>query len=128
MVNTRKKILVVDDEPTVRESLEEMLTEKDFTVLKADDGESGYDLIVQEIPDLLIIDILLPKIDGIVLCEKIRKNSKLKHIPIILMTGIYMDFNFRMKIQRGIADDFIVKPIRHDEMLSKIDKLLNPDE
>jgi len=128
MVNTRKKILVVDDEPTVRESLEEMLTEKDFTVLKADDGESGYNLIVQEIPDLLIIDILLPKIDGIVLCEKIRKNSKLKHIPIILMTGIYMDFNFRMKIQRGIADDFIVKPIRHDEMLSKIDKLLNPDE
>lgn len=128
MVDTRKKILVVDDETVVRESLEEILTEKGFTVLKADDGESGYDLIAQETPDLLIIDILLPKLDGIALCEKIRKNSKLKHIPIILITGIYMDFNFRMKIQRGIADDFIVKPIRHDDMLAKIDKLLNPDE
>ena len=128
MVDTRKRILVVDDETVVRDSLEEILTEKGFIVLKADDGESGYDLIAQETPDLLIIDILLPKLDGIALCEKIRKNSKLKHIPIILITGIYMDFNFRMKIQRGIADDFIVKPIRHDDLLAKIDKLLNPDE
>ena len=123
-----KKIIVVDDESTIRDSLQELLIEKGFDVLQASDGESGYDLIAQENPDLLIIDILLPKIDGIDLCGKIRKNGKLKHIPIILMTGIYMDFNFRLKIQRGIADDFIVKPLQYDEILTKIDKLLSPGE
>ena len=123
-----KKIIVVDDESTIRDSLQELLAEKGFDVLQASDGESGYDLIAQENPDLLIIDILLPKIDGIDLCGKIRKNIKLKHIPIILMTGIYMDFNFRLKIQRGIADDFIVKPLNFDEILTKIDKLLSPTE
>jgi|WetSurMetagenome_2_1015567.scaffolds.fasta_scaffold312667_2 two-component system, OmpR family, alkaline phosphatase synthesis response regulator PhoP len=123
-----KKIIVVDDESTIRDSLQEFLIEKGFDVLQSSDGESGYDLIAQENPDLLIIDILLPKIDGIDLCGKIRKNIKLKHIPIILMTGIYMDFNFRLKIQRGIADDFIVKPLKYDEILTKIDKLLNPDD
>lgn len=123
-----KKIIVVDDESTIRDSLQELLIEKGFDVLQASDGESGYDLIAQENPDLLIIDILLPKIDGIDLCGKIRKNNKLKHIPIILMTGIYMDFNFRLKIQRGIADDFVVKPLQYDEILTKIDKLLSPGE
>ncbi len=123
-----KKIVIVDDESTIRDSLQELLIEKGFDVLHAGDGESGYDLIARENPDLLIIDILLPKLDGIDLCGKIRKNIQLKHIPIILMTGIYMDFNFRLKIQRGIADDFIVKPLKFDELLAKIDKLLSPNE
>jgi two-component system alkaline phosphatase synthesis response regulator PhoP len=123
-----KKIVIVDDESTIRDSLQELLIEKGFDVLHAGDGENGYDLIARENPDLLIIDILLPKLDGIDLCGKIRKNIQLKHIPIILMTGIYMDFNFRLKIQRGIADDFIVKPLKHDELLAKIDKLLSPNE
>ena len=90
----------------------------------AADGISGFELIAREKPDLIVTDILLPRMHGIALCEKIRGNDDLRSIPIILMTGVYKDVNLRMYVYKGLADDFIEKPFHETALLGKIEHLL----
>ncbi len=123
-----KKIIIIDDDHIIQETLQEFFGDAGFTVMVASDGVSGYDLIAREKPDLVVADILLPRMHGIALCEKIRANDEFKHIPIILMTGVYKDVNLRMYVHKGLADDFIEKPFREKDMLVKIVQLLGHGE
>lgn len=120
----KKKILIIDDDKFFSESLKEVLLHAGYEVILALESKSGYDLIEQEKPDLLLIDILIPGVDGVSLCEKIRQNDLLQHIPIILMTGVFTDLDIRAHVRRGIADDFIIKPYREEDLISKIKKFL----
>src|SRR5512145_1446486 len=104
-----KRIAIIDDDHVIQESLQELLTEAGYTVFGAADGISGYELIVRERPDIVVADILLPRMHGIALCEKVRANEEFKGIPIILMTGVYKDVNLRMYVHKGLAEDFIEK-------------------
>jgi len=119
-----KKILIIDDDRVIQDSLQELFTDAGYVVHLAADGISGFELIVREKPDIIVADILLPRMHGIALCEKIRGNDDLRHIPIILMTGVYKDVNLRMYVHKGLADDFIEKPFRETELLSKIEHFL----
>jgi DNA-binding response OmpR family regulator len=119
-----KKILIIDDDRVIQDSLQEFFTDAGYIVCLAADGISGFDLIIREMPDIIVTDILLPRMHGIALCEKIRGNNDLRNIPIILMTGVYKDVNLRMHVYKGLADDFIEKPFRETELLSKIEHLL----
>jgi len=121
-----KKIIVIDDDPIIQESLQECFREAGYSVIVASDGVSGFDQIVREKPDLVVADILLPRMHGIALCEKIRASEEFKHVPIILMTGVYKDVNLRMYVHKGLADDFIEKPFREKDLLAKIVNLLGP--
>ncbi len=121
-----KKIIVIDDDLIIQESLQELLSEAGYAVVVASDGVSGYDQIAREKPDLVVADILLPRMHGIALCEKIKANEEFKHVPIILMTGVYKDVNLRMYVHKGLAEDFIEKPFREKDMLEKIVHLLGP--
>jgi len=121
-----KKILIIDDDRIIRDSLQELFTDAGYVVHLAADGISGFDLLSQEKPDIIVADILLPRMHGIALCEKIRGNDELRNIPIILMTGVYKDVNLRMYVHKGLADDFIEKPFRETELLSKIEHFLGP--
>jgi len=117
-------ILVVDDDQVIRDSLQELLANAGYAVQLAADGISGFELAAREKPDLIVVDILLPRMHGIALCEKARGRSDLCHIPIILMTGVYKDVNLRMYVHKRLADDFIEKPFREPELLAKIERLL----
>jgi len=119
-----KKILIVDDDRVIRDSLQELFTDAGYIVHLAVDGISGFELISREKPDIIVTDILLPRMHGVALCEKIRGIDELRQIPIILMTGVYKDVNLRMYVYKGLADDFIEKPFHEAELLSKIEHFL----
>ncbi len=123
-----KKIAIIDDDHIIQESLQELLNEAGFAVSLAADGVSGYDLISREKPDLVVADILLPRLHGIALCEKIRANEEFKGMPIILMTGVYKDVNLRMYVHKGLANDFIEKPFREKDLLAKIEHFIGAGE
>jgi DNA-binding response OmpR family regulator len=119
-----KKILIIDDDQVIQDSLQELFSDAGYAVLLAADGISGFELIIREKPDLILTDILLPRMHGIALCEKIKARADLKDIPVILMTGVYKDINLRMYVHKGLADDFIEKPFHETELLSKIKHFL----
>jgi DNA-binding response OmpR family regulator len=119
-----KKIAVIDDDHIIQESLQEFLRDSGYAVCVATDGISGLDLIAREKPDLVLVDILLPRLHGVALCEKLKASDEFGHIPIILMTGVYKDVNLRMYVHKGLAADFIEKPFREKDMLAKIERLI----
>jgi DNA-binding response OmpR family regulator len=119
------KILIIDDDRVIQDSLRELFTDAGYLVLLAADGISGFELVSKEKPDLILTDILLPRMHGIALCEKIKGDEELRFIPIILMTGVYKDVNLRMYVHKGLADDFIEKPFREKELLAKIERFLD---
>ncbi len=118
------KIVIIDDDQVIQDSLQEFFTEAGYSVHLAGDGISGFDLIIKEKPDIILTDILLPRLHGIAVCEKIRADDELRFIPIILMTGVYKDVNLRMYVYKGLADDFIEKPFLEADLLRKIENLL----
>jgi DNA-binding response OmpR family regulator len=99
-----------------------------FWVYSANDGEEGFDLINKEHPDLVISDMLMPKVHGVDLCKMIRGTPELKKIKVIMMTGVYKGrFGLEEAFDSG-ADYFITKPLDMDTLLRKIYELLNIDE
>jgi len=123
-----KRIVIIDDDHVIQESLQELFSDAGYTVALASDGASGFDLIVREKPDLVVADILLPRLHGIALCEKIRATEEFKHIPIVLMTGVYKDVNLRMYVYKGLANDFIEKPFQGKDLLAKVERLVGGDQ
>jgi DNA-binding response OmpR family regulator len=119
-----KKVLIIDDERIILESLRIFINDSGYKVHLAADGISGFEMVKKEKPDLVVADILLPGLNGVALCEKLRSNELYQHIPIILMTGVYKDVNLRMYVHKGLANDFIEKPFMDNELLIKIDRLL----
>lgn len=123
-----KRIVIIDDDHVIQESLQELFSDAGYAVALAADGASGFDLIVRDKPDIVVADILLPRLHGIALCEKIRATEEFKHIPIVLMTGVYKDVNLRMYVHKGLANDFIEKPFQGRDLLGKVELLLGGDQ
>ncbi|WP_297099290.1 two-component regulator propeller domain-containing protein [uncultured Draconibacterium sp.] len=111
------KILVVDDEQEIRDYLISELSEK-YTVISAADGKEAFELLMEEKPSLVISDIMMPEMDGITLCKKIKGNVQTSHIPVVLLTALSRDENRAEGIETG-ADMYIVKPFS-SEFLKKI--------
>lgn len=122
------KIIVVDDDKTTLALLERNLIMRGFWVYSARDGEEGFELINREKPDLVISDMLMPKIHGVDLCKTIKATPELKKTKIIMMTGVYKGrFGLEEAFDSG-ADYFITKPIDMDNLIHKIFNLLKIDE
>ena len=82
------KILVVEDDAPMRETLVEKFKEENFTVVSAGDGDSGYTIALSEKPDLIVLDILMPHIDGIAMLKKLRVDAWGKGVPVVLLTNL----------------------------------------
>lgn len=115
--------MVVDDELDLLDLIEYNLRREGFDVLKAENGESGIELANQENPNLILLDIMMPKMSGIEVCELIRKNPNLKHIPIIFLTARSDEKTEIEGLNMG-ADDFITKPISTSKLISRIKAVL----
>ena len=122
-----KKIVVIDDDRITLTMLEMVFSRHGFQVFSAQDGAEGYELAQKEKPDILISDMLLPKIHGTELCKKIKETPELKQTKVILMTAVYKGPSFRFESRDCGADDFIEKPLDMKDLLSRIDKFLKKE-
>ncbi len=116
-------ILIVDDEPDILEFLEYNLKKEGFLVLTASDGEEGIEVAEKENPDLIILDIMMPKMDGIEVCRILRSKPQFEKTLITFLTAREEDFSQITALETG-GDDYITKPIRPRVFISRIKALL----
>jgi len=122
-----KKILIIEDNLEVRENTAEIVELANYKVLTADNGKSGVELALQEIPDLIICDIMMPVLDGYGVYHLLSKHSKTASIPFIFLTAKSEKSDFRKGMEIG-ADDYIAKPSEGVELLNAIQIRLQKDE
>jgi two-component system cell cycle response regulator DivK len=117
------KILYIEDNPGNRLLVRRILMVEDHEVIEAEDGPTGIRLAEQEMPDLILMDINLPDMDGYQLTRLIRQNPDLAHIPIIAMTANAMEGDREKTLQAG-CDGYISKPIDVDALPRQVEKFL----
>ncbi len=118
-----KKILIVDDEKDIVETLAFMLKAKGFECIYAYDGEEGLHLAKTSNPDLIILDVMMPKINGYKICRLLKFDNKYKNIPIIMITARSQEEDKIIGEETG-ANEYITKPFEFSEVLEKINKYL----
>lgn len=119
------KVLVVDDEPYIRYALEETVTSEGFECLPAADGEEGLFLARETKPDLIISDVIMPKVNGYELCHSIKTRGRTRHIPVILLT-VKATTDDLFEGERAGADAYLVKPFRNRELTDTMAAFLPP--
>lgn len=118
-----KKILVVDDDEIIVKVLTIRLVNDGYKVFVANDGESAIDIAMKEKPDLAIVDVGLPRIDGNTVCEILKKNKQTSSIKIIVLTGKNLINDVEKAFESG-ADAYVAKPYDYKFLFSKIKKLI----
>lgn len=122
-VVAKQTILVVDDETDLLDLIEYNLKKEGFAVLKAENGEQGIEVAKEHKPDLVLLDIMMPKMDGMQAVEVMRNDDELKHIPIIFLTARSDEKTEVEGLNKG-ADDYITKPISTTKLISRIKAVL----
>ncbi len=122
-MDTRKRIYCVEDEKNIRELLVYALNSKDFIAEGFEDGEAFWEGMGKAIPDLVLLDIMLPGEDGLTILSKIRGNKETKELPVILLTAKGSEFDKVHGLDAG-ADDYVAKPFGVMELMSRIRAVL----
>ncbi|MBJ6369123.1 response regulator transcription factor [Snuella sedimenti] len=117
------KILLVDDEPDILEIVGYNLSNEGYQVITAENGHEGVKKAKKELPHLIILDVMMPEMDGIEACELIRKHPELKHSIVTFLTARGEDYSQVAGFDAG-ADDYITKPIKPKVLVSKVKALL----
>ncbi len=120
------KVLIVDDNPHVLRLLNITLSkaEEGYEIIQATNGEEAFEIANNEMPDIIISDVMMPKMDGIELCWMIRENSKLPLVPFIFLTS-FEDQETAIRGFRAGADDYLTKPINRKKLLARTKELLS---
>jgi DNA-binding response OmpR family regulator len=113
------KVLIIEDEETLANNLADKLRGEGFTVTTAFDGEDGLEKVRDEHPDLIVLDIMLPRLDGLSLCRMVRRDAATSHIPIIMLTARGTEVDKIVGLESG-ADDYVVKPFALGEFLARV--------
>ena len=120
---SEETILVVDDEPAIREMIATVLELADFRVLEAENAQQAHQRVVDERPDLVLLDWMLPGISGIELTRRLKRDEGTREIPVILLTAKSEEDNKILGLDVG-ADDYVTKPFSTRELLSRIRAVL----
>ncbi len=121
-----KEILIVDDEPSIVIPIQFLMEQQGYSVLVAENGEDALDAIYKYKPDLILLDIMLPRIDGYEVCEIVRLNPDYRDIKIIFLTAKGREVEIAKGLALG-ADAYIIKPFSNTELVAKVQALLNND-
>ena len=114
-----KKILVIDDSPTERHFLTEILSKNNYQVITAVNGEEGVEKARKELPDLILMDVVMPGLNGYQATRTLTRDEATKHIPVIVCTSKGQETDKIWGLRQG-AQDYMVKPVNGEELLSKI--------
>jgi twitching motility two-component system response regulator PilH len=117
-----KKVLVVDDSPTERYFLTELLTKNGFTVSAAENAEEAVLKLKAQLPDLILMDVVMPGQNGFQLTRQLSKDPATQHIPVIMCTSKNLQTDRIWGLRQG-ARDYVTKPVKVDELLEKISAL-----
>ena len=118
-----RTVLIVDDEQDILDLIAFNLRQEGFSVLTADNGHAAIDLLVKKHPDLVILDWMMPSMDGLEVCRRIRKNTETSRIPVIMLTAKSDTVDKVVGLEIG-ADDYLTKPFHVRELLARINSLL----
>jgi DNA-binding response OmpR family regulator len=118
-MNSRRKVLIVEDEEKILNLIQDVLIEK-YDVVTAQNGEDAIVMAQDEQPDVILLDKIIPKMDGILTSQYLRRGSKTKHIPIIMLTALKEPEDRTAAFAAGI-DDFISKPFHPDELIARVE-------
>ena len=119
----KSKIVVIEDEVDILEVINYNLSKEGFDVCSALDGEEGLALIIIEVPDLVLLDLMLPGLDGIEICRKLKTDYSTRSIPIIMVTAKGEESDIVLGLGMG-TDDYMVKPFRPRELMARIRSVL----
>jgi DNA-binding response OmpR family regulator len=120
---TKKKILVVEDEAELTRAIQIRLEQVGYEVLIAYDGKEALEKAREENPDLIVLDLMLPKMDGYKVCRMLKFDEKYKKIPVVMLTARAQEKDESLGYEVG-ADAFITKPFKYQGLLTKIRELL----
>ena len=129
-MGTSSKILVVDDDPDMREALQMILESAGYTVVLGEDGEECLVKLKEEQPDLLILDLLMPKMDGFEVCKALKdpRYAKYARVPIIILSSVQEGVSQRRyELETGVqldVDDYVEKPIEGSVLLERVGKII----
>lgn len=129
-MGTSAKILVVDDDPDMREALKMILESAGYTVVMGEDGEECLVKLKEERPDLLILDLLMPKMDGFEVCKALKdpRHSKYAGMPIIILSSVQEGVSQRRyELETGVqldVDDYVEKPVEGKILLERVEKIV----
>ncbi len=125
----RAKILLVDDDPDFIEATKTVLESRPYEIITALSGEEGLQKARAEKPDLVLLDIIMPGVDGFQVCQQLKKDPQLSQIPVIMITSFsekYMESSIGLSQGLNLeAEDFVDKPVAPTELLIRVEKWLN---
>jgi DNA-binding response OmpR family regulator len=119
-----KYVLIVDDEPNIVLSLEFLMKKEGYEVRSASNGKEAMDTIAEKIPDLILLDVMMPRMDGYEVCQELRANPAWEDMKIIMLTAKGRDVEREKGLALG-ADDYVTKPFATQELVSKVKTLLD---
>ncbi len=114
-----KKILIVEDEPSIVLPLKFLMEQHGFSVLVAETGEAAVNILNDTIPDLILLDIMLPILDGFEVCQIIRNNTTLDNTKVVFLTAMGRDVDIAKGLALG-ANDYVTKPFANSEIVEKV--------
>ncbi len=122
--NPEKNILIAEDDRSIRELLRDILHDENYNVSTAEDGREAIEKVKSETPDLVILDVKMPGIDGYEVCKRIREDSRLKKVPVIFLT-VMKNTSDRIKGHKLGVDDYITKPVEPEEFIARVKSVLS---
>ena len=120
---SKRKILIADDEPSVRALVKRLLSEN-YIVLEANNGEEAVSTAHNEKPDLILMDIMMPKMDGNTACYALKTDQATKAIPVVMLTAVGYELNKKLSQDIMGADGYITKPFSRQDLLDTIGQFL----
>lgn len=124
-MNDSKKILVVDDDPYILLSLEFLMKKNGFDVMVARNGTEALELAEKQVPDLVLLDIMMPDVDGYAICRHIKSHRRLRHAKVVFMSAKSRDADIQKGYDLG-ASLYVTKPFSTRQLLKQVQDLLAP--
>ena len=118
-----KKIMVVDDEPYIARVIKFKLEQEGYTVISANDGQSGLQKIREEKPDLVLLDVMMPGLSGYEVCQKIKEDAELAGIPVVILTAKGQERDREQGLTMG-PSDYITKPFSPNRLLELVKSMI----
>jgi len=118
-----KKVLIVDDEPNIVTALEYLLAQSGYQVKVAQNGETGLELVGSFAPDLVLLDVMMPRVNGYEVCRRIRERPEWQHVKIVMLSARGREVEVSKGLSLG-ADLYVVKPFSNTELVAQISALL----